>query len=158
MKNSKAGDVYAFALIAYELIVNEQPFKGDNLFMLFQKVKNGFRPEFDGLIEDCYQSLIESCWSQEPSERPTFDEIKEELKNNDEFITDEINEEVYYEYIKYIDEYLASFESDTFEATTLDYKNNFDQEKLNNQAYQLEAGIGCIKNPSEARFDKILKE
>ena len=152
LQYSKAGDVYAFALIAYELIVNEQPFKGDNLFMLFQKVKNGFRPEFDGLIEDCYQSLIERCWSQEPSERPIFDEIKEELKNNDEFINDEINEEVYYEYIKYIDEYLASFESDTFEATTLDYKNNFDQEKLNNQAYQLEAGIGCVKNPSEARL------
>ena len=43
LQYSKAGDVYAFALIAYELIVNEQPFKGDNLFMLFQKVKNGIR-------------------------------------------------------------------------------------------------------------------
>ena len=85
--------------------------------------------EFDGLIEECYQNLIERCWSQASSVRLTFDEIKEELKNNDEFITDEINEEVFNEYIKYINEYLASFESDTFEATTLDYKNNFDQEK-----------------------------
>ena len=40
------------------------------------------RPSFDESIPDCYRCLIESCWSQDPSERPTFEEIVEILKSD----------------------------------------------------------------------------
>lgn len=55
--------------------------------------------------------MIEKCWSQEPSERPTFDQITDELKTNPDFITDLIDENEYLSYIDYINEYNTSFDS-----------------------------------------------
>lgn len=44
------------------------------------------------------------CWSADPNERPTFDEIVEELKTNKGFITEKIDANAYREYVRFIDE------------------------------------------------------
>lgn len=81
------------------------------------KVLKGERPEInDMMMPKCIQDLIESCWSQEPSKRPTFSQIVEELRTNESFINEyyDDNEEEYEEYkeykeyINYIDEYMKS--------------------------------------------------
>lgn len=105
----KAGDVYAFAFIVYELMTTKKPFDNVNRNSLFVKILNGDRPSFDDDIPESYKDLIEICWSQSPEKRPSFDQILDQLRNNHDFITDSVNEEEYRKYIKYIDDYKISF-------------------------------------------------
>ena len=110
-KYSKAGDVYAFAYIVYELMTGEIPFKNFTNLQLMKKVVNqGTRPEFKDDIPDCYRELIESCWSQIPEERPSFETIVETLKTTDDFITDGIDDSEFYDYVDYIDECQTTFD------------------------------------------------
>ncbi|KAK8847912.1 hypothetical protein M9Y10_018960 [Tritrichomonas musculus] len=110
-KYSKAGDVYAFAIIAYELLTLETPFKDYTIPMLCRRVTiNGERPQFNCPIPDCYKDLIIRCWSQEPEKRPTFEEIKEELRSNPEFIIESIDKEKFLDYVEMIDDSCQSFD------------------------------------------------
>lgn len=108
---TKAGDVYAFAITVYEILTKEKPFAKFRFFEIPLKVKNGYRPEFKTPIGKSYQNLIERCWSQDLNERPTFDQIVEELKNDRGFITENVNKEEYYKYISFIEECRSSFSS-----------------------------------------------
>lgn len=37
-------------------------------------------------LRDCYKSLIESCWSQEPEKRPQIDNVLSDSKNKSRFL------------------------------------------------------------------------
>ena len=108
---SKKSDVYAFGIIVYEIITNEIPFKNFGLsqFEIMQKVPNGERPKFLYEIPECYKSLIEECWKDDPNERPTFDEIVENLENNRDFLYDDDDYEIYLQYIEDIKNSEKSF-------------------------------------------------
>ena len=67
------------------------------------------RPNFKIPIAKAYRNLIERCWSQNPEERPTFEEIQK--KSNPEFITDEIFKELFLKYVKFINEFHVEFNS-----------------------------------------------
>ena len=103
---TKASDVYAFAFIVYEIMTNKIPFDDIiNKNQIFNEVViNKKRPKFDINIPYSYRRLIERCWSQEPNERPSFEVIVYQLKNDDDFITDKISREDYQKYIKFIDD------------------------------------------------------
>ena len=120
-KYSKASDVYAFSLILYEIMTKEIPFSGLNFYHLMKNVPIGFRPSFNEQINSTYENLIKRCWSNEPNERPTFEEIVNELKTNKGFITNEIDES---EYIKYID-FLDQHESNQKESIDSNSNSNF---------------------------------
>lgn len=104
-----AGDVYAFAFIAYEVFYVKTPFKGQNFDTLMAKICNRKRPEFDSSVPDCYKDLIERCWAQDPKDRPTFSEIVEELKTNSDFITGTMDEGDFITYVDYIEDCEISF-------------------------------------------------
>lgn len=106
---SNACDVYAFALIVYEIITLEEPFKNLLYFQLRYKLQQGYRPEFNNPINEAYKELIEKCWAQDPSKRPSFDEILIQLKTNPKFITKFVNEDEYFNFIKFIQDYKDSF-------------------------------------------------
>ena len=107
----KPCNVYAFSLIVYEIMTLEEPFKNLDLPMLYTKVIiQNYRPEFEYPIANCYKELNTKCWSGNPEERPTFDEIVDILKNNEEFITENVDENEYFQYIDYIKEYKKSFD------------------------------------------------
>ncbi|KAK8837122.1 hypothetical protein M9Y10_037177 [Tritrichomonas musculus] len=107
---SKASDVYAFSLIIFEIICCEKPFGGNSIYQIMTKVLEGQRPSINEVIPQCYQKLITSCWSQDPIKRPSFDAIINDLKLNEEFICSNVNREEFLDYIKYIDEYLTTYE------------------------------------------------
>jgi serine/threonine-protein kinase TNNI3K len=73
-------DVFAFGLILYEIILGEKVFPGTNEFAIKQQIVSGTRPEIErGRIPVSLRNLIMRCWSARPEERPTFDEILENL-------------------------------------------------------------------------------
>ncbi|KAK8886661.1 Actin- protein 3 [Tritrichomonas musculus] len=108
---SKEGDVYAFAIMTYEILTGKTPFMGLSLGQLIKKVAiNAERPELTSDISPPYQELLQNCWSQNQSERPKFEDIVEALKTNQDFIADTIDESEYYNYIDYIEEHKSSFD------------------------------------------------
>ena len=98
-------DVYSYAIVAYQIITNLSPFPNvRSVYQLQRKVMKKERPEISDKVPNCYRELIEKCWSHDPKDRPTFDEIKNMLKTDKRFITDDVDEEEYMNYIKYIEE------------------------------------------------------
>lgn len=87
---SAASDVFSFGTVLWELATWHLPWEGTNLFQLVFTVSNGERlpipaahdlPGPDQLTEyDSYVALIHRCWSQEPSDRPTFAEAITDLR------------------------------------------------------------------------------
>ena len=69
------------------------------------KIQRGERPSFNFPIPSFYKNLIENCWCQTPRERITFDEIVSILRNDPSFITSDINQKEYYEYIENDDKF-----------------------------------------------------
>lgn len=100
---SKKGDVFAFAIIVYEIVTNEFPYSNLSPYQLAVQVQNGFRPSFKYDIPTCYRNLITSCWKDNPKERPSFEEIVQILRTEDEFTQNvDINE--FFDYVDLIDE------------------------------------------------------
>lgn len=52
-----------------------------------------------------YKGLIEDCWRTNQDDRPSFDENVARLKSDPEIFLEGADKEIYYEYIKLIDEY-----------------------------------------------------
>lgn len=97
---TKACDVYSFAVIAYEIIVNEEIYKDMTPGQVSYRVSKGERPTFKYDIPNCYRKLIEDCWSQKPEERPTFDEIVKNLKENPDFNTEFVDYNEFQDYVE----------------------------------------------------------
>lgn len=91
---STKGDVYAFAIILYEICGRKGPF-GSTEYEPKQIVdlvretpiedKAPFRPDLDSLLDldnvaDYVISCIQECWSENPELRPDFPTIRTRLK------------------------------------------------------------------------------
>ncbi len=77
--NSKS-DVYSFGMLLWCMATGKIPYQDEgvmNVFALAIQVAEGLRP----LIPETCQlkSLIEKCWANDPSDRPSFTEIQVEL-------------------------------------------------------------------------------
>ena len=110
-KYTDACDVYAFALIIYEIMTNEKPFDGLNLYQIMLNVSSGARPQFTCEIPKSYRDLIEICWSQEHYKRPSFSQIVDMLIKDRGFITDNVKEEVFFAYVNYLNGFKVKFHS-----------------------------------------------
>ncbi|KAG9227793.1 hypothetical protein CCMSSC00406_0000561 [Pleurotus cornucopiae] len=78
--NTLQTDIYAFAFVCYELYSGNIPFhdlKRDGQVIVL--VSQGHRPTRPGHISDGVWSLVQECWEQEPSARPTSREIMDRL-------------------------------------------------------------------------------
>lgn len=75
-KYGEGVDVYAFAILAYEILTGKEPFYelGNELsgFQLFQKVMNGARPTFEEDVPKEMQELISRCWDRNSNNRPSL--------------------------------------------------------------------------------------
>lgn len=61
------------------------------------------RPVFKKDVPQIYQNLIVACWSDDRSERPTFEVIVFNLAKNQQFITHSIRKKEFLNYVKYLD-------------------------------------------------------
>lgn len=108
---SKSSDVYAFGFIVYELITGDLPFINMSSIDIDMMVANARRLPFRNEIPECYKDLIERCWAQDPDQRSTFDEIVTLLRENEEYVTETVNADEYFNYRDFIDETVKSFNS-----------------------------------------------
>lgn len=121
-ESTKKGDVYAFSMIVYELMTLEKPFndfKG-GYFDFINAVCGGDRPQFNKSVPERYKKLITDCWAQNPDDRPDFEAIVNQLKNDKEFLIDTIDKERFDDYVKKIENSKISFtRKKTFKNITL---------------------------------------
>jgi serine/threonine protein kinase len=71
-------DVYSYAMTCYEVLTGKIPFDG-YFKSHWKKVIDGERPHFPDYVDPRLCQLVERCWHKEPSCRPTFDVINEEI-------------------------------------------------------------------------------
>ena len=57
------------------------------------------------------KDMLKHCWSQNPEERPSFDKIVNDLKNNEAFITESTDDGEFLDYVDFIDNYESTFGS-----------------------------------------------
>lgn len=74
-------------------------------------VLKGIRPKIDDYVPLSYKNLIERCWDQDPKKRPSFDQIVEELKTDEDFITEFVEQEDFFDYVEYIENSKTDFDS-----------------------------------------------
>lgn len=78
-------DSYSYGLIMYAVLVGKNPFEkyAKTPQAIPTKVLQGYRPEFpvDFMINEDLKDLIQQCWSADPNERPSFENIVDTLKN-----------------------------------------------------------------------------
>lgn len=97
--NSLPIDVYSYGITLYELFTSLDPYPQfkDKFYQLKKFVCDGGRPQFPDYLHKKWKNLIEKCWSQDPSDRPKFDDIVATLES-DEYLDDEIDKDLFNEY------------------------------------------------------------
>ena len=74
-------DVFSFGMMCSEILLRKRNFDGSLLRNYKNSILNGERPELPQACSEGLKSLIHKCWSHEPSERPTFFDIQNTLRN-----------------------------------------------------------------------------
>jgi serine/threonine protein kinase len=75
-------DIFSFAIVLWTLWTGLVPYTTLDLtpFSLLSKILGGLRPELPDDLPKELRKLIELCWSQDPQERLTFEELQKELE------------------------------------------------------------------------------
>lgn len=97
-------DVYAFSMLAYEIVTGKEPFNENgkrlNFAQLTKKILEGGRPDFPKCVKKKMKTLIQKCWSQKPIERPSFKEIFELLSKDFSYFDEDVDEDEIRNYIE----------------------------------------------------------
>lgn len=92
-------DVYSFSIVIWGVLTQKKPFaEENNILHIMVKVVKGHRPELPAVSKSRPRScnnlikLMQKCWQDNPSKRPTFQEITSETEDLCEKPEDETKE------------------------------------------------------------------
>ncbi|XP_023219698.1 atrial natriuretic peptide receptor 1-like [Centruroides sculpturatus] len=84
-EGTQKGDVYSFAIIAYEIVGRQGPFYVGRIELspkeIVERVLSGVKPAFrpfleEGICDEEVMTMIKRCWAEDPLERPDFHALK----------------------------------------------------------------------------------
>ena len=102
---NESTDVYAFSMIAYQIITEKVPFSEIIDFTsLKNKIINGDRPEFLESVSQEMQNLLSRCWSEIPEEGPKFKEFFSILSGDMKHSFEKVDEKEIQRYIDMIND------------------------------------------------------
>ena len=97
-------DLYSYAIICYEIITGKLPYSeltsSCSTDSLLKKVQTGTRPRFPPTVTEKMKKLIESMWSRNPNERPSFEQVYMDIQNYKDYIKGEVDANEVDEYIR----------------------------------------------------------
>ena len=82
-KNTKQSDVYSVGMLMWEIFAGHPPFddKAHDADLIL-KICKGLRPQILPEIPDDYAQMMQKCWDEDSTKRPTIREIRKFAKNN----------------------------------------------------------------------------
>lgn len=103
-------------MLAYEIVTGKEPFSQNGksaTFAQFTKILfSGGRPDFPEFVTEKMKSLIQKCWSQNPTDRPSFKKIFELLSSDFSYINKKLDEDEVRDYIEELKEANGQYKSD----------------------------------------------
>ena len=76
----KASDINSFAILAYELVHQQQALENINIGLI-ESVRNGQRPVISSNLDTWLSNLIRECWLENPQNRPTAGAVSHILED-----------------------------------------------------------------------------
>jgi len=112
--NGPKPDVFSFAMIVYEILTGKIPFrKCRNQKEVLQKIRSGERPGLKSGYFERWSVLLNKCWAENPSLRPSFDEIFAEITSFKSYQLLDYNNEDFLNYLQHIGVNIGSIYSGT---------------------------------------------
>lgn len=75
-------DVYSFGIVMWELLTGEEPYADIHCASIIGGIVNdSLRPQIPTWCDPEWKSLMESCWASDPTQRPSFAEVAQKLRN-----------------------------------------------------------------------------
>ncbi|OHT16994.1 TKL family protein kinase [Tritrichomonas foetus] len=88
-------DVYAYAIVFWELLTLKLPYQGlDPTQIVAQVMMNNMRPAIPASAPEGLANLISQCWERDPVNRPTFSEVVRSFRSGDILIPNADKDEV----------------------------------------------------------------